>query len=352
VHDCLLDLRIGPYVDFGQFTFMDVLRRYWHLLSLMLIAVTAILLTSLYILRLNQRLRQKKNEVEELNATLEDRVTERTKQINILLDREMYLTEIMETISKINGLLISATDLQSLMDDACRIMGTHSHYGYCWIGLLSNGLVDQIFTSDTSILLPGQPPYNPSDADTPFVLSPAAQCINANTTVTHVKEEQKPSISPWLDLANPSKFRAVIALPLRPDRYAAPLGALCVYTMRSAGFDSEEIAMLEELAGDIGFAIHSFHQQDRLSRLERERMENYEQTIRSFAEMIDQRDTYTSGHTLRVACYSRKIAQEMGLTEEELDLLQQAAILHDIGKIATPDSVLLKPGTLAPLDVE
>jgi putative nucleotidyltransferase with HDIG domain len=352
VHDCLLDLRIGPYVDFGQFTFRDVLRRYWHLLSLMLIVVTAILLTSFYIFRLNRRLRQKKNEVEELNATLEIRVTERTKQINILLDREMYLIEIMETIAKINGLLISATDLQTLMGEACRIMGSHSHYGYCWIGLLNNGLVDQIFTSDTSMLLPGQPPYNPADTNTPFILSPAAQCINGNRTIAQVKGEQKSSISPWLDLANPAKFRAVIALPLRPDRYAAPLGALCVYTMRSAGFDSEEIAMLEELAGDIGFAIHSFHQQDRLSRLERERMENYEQTIRSFAEMIDQRDTYTSGHTLRVACYSQKIAQEMGLPEEQLGMLQQAAILHDIGKIATPDSVLLKPGSLAPLDYE
>ena len=352
VHDCLLDLRIGPYSDLGQFTFLDVLRRYWHVLGLMLVVMAAVLLTLLYIHQLNRTLLQKNREIDELNITLEARVSERTRQIHTLLDRELYLLEIMETVAKINGLLISATDLQALMAEACTVMGTHSHYGYCWIGLLNNGLVDQIFTSDTSILLPGLAPYNPTDVAAPFALSPAAQCINANTTVARVRKGQKPTISPWLDLANPSKFKAVIALPLRPDRYAKPLGALCVYTMRADGFEPEEIAMLEELAGDIGFAVHSFRQQDRVSRLERERTENYEQTIRTFADMIDQRDAYTAGHTLRVACYSQKIGQELGLNEEQLGLLQQAAILHDIGKIASPDSVLLKPGSLSPLDYE
>jgi two-component system, LuxR family, sensor histidine kinase TtrS len=81
-------------------------------------------------------------------------------------------------------------------------------------------------------------------------------------------------------------------------------------------------------------------------------VENYEQTVLSFAEMIDQRDTYTAGHTVRVAQYSKLLAREMGLSEQQIGSLQQAAILHDIGKIATPDSVLLKPGKLSALDYE
>ncbi|WP_448871009.1 HD domain-containing phosphohydrolase [Desulfobulbus propionicus] len=352
VHDCLLDLRIGPYADFGQFTLTDVLRRYWRTLSLLLAAISAILFTSISILRLNRRLHQKKKEVDELNATLEARVIERTHQINTLLDRELYLREIMETIARINGLLISAADLRTLMDETCGVMGKHSHYSYCWIGLTNNGLIDQVFVSDNSIRLPGQLPLDPSDADAPFALSSAARCLTTNTTVTLVRGEWQSTITPWLDLANPSKFRAVISLPLRPDRYTAPLGVLCVYTMRSTGFEPEEIAMLEELAGDIGFAVHSFRQREQLSRLEQERTENYEQTLRSFADMIDQRDTYTAGHTVRVARYSAQLAQELGLAEEQQALLHQAAILHDIGKIATPDSVLLKPGALSPLDYE
>ena len=94
---------------------MDVLRQYWHLIGLLLAGVSAILFTHVYIYRLNRRLRQKNSEIDELNASLEARVAERTRQIHTLLDRELYLREIMQTVGQINGLLISATDLQTLL---------------------------------------------------------------------------------------------------------------------------------------------------------------------------------------------------------------------------------------------
>jgi putative nucleotidyltransferase with HDIG domain len=62
--------------------------------------------------------------------------------------------------------------------------------------------------------------------------------------------------------------------------------------------------------------------------------------------MIEDRDTYTGGHSERVATYSKDIAEEMGMSKEECQLIYQAGILHDIGKIITPDSILLKPGKL------
>jgi len=352
VHDCLLDLRLGPYADFGQFTLNDVLRRYWRQLAIMAIVVIVVLLTSLYILRLNQRLRQKKREVDELNATLEDKVVERTRRINTLLDQELYLREIMETVAEVNTLLISATDLETLLHAACKAMGEHGHYGHIWIGLLHYGLVDTVFSTDESLRLPGTLPFNPYDAADPFASSAEGRCITKNQTVVMVRKEEQGIATSRPDPDTTGKFRAVAALPLRADRYSSPLGALCVYTMRREGFEPEEIAMLEELAGDIGFAVNSFRQKDQVASLERTRIENYQQTIRSFADMIDQRDTYTAGHTLRVARYSRLLAIQMGLAAEQIDLLQQAAILHDIGKIATPDSVLLKPGKLSALDYE
>jgi putative nucleotidyltransferase with HDIG domain len=350
VHDCLLDLRIGPYADFGQFTLTDVLRRYWRQLGLLLGAVILISSASLYILRLNRKLRHKKREVDELNRTLEARVVERTEQINTLLDRELYLREIMETVAEINGLLLSATDLETLLDQACKTMSEHGHYGYSWIGLLRDGVVDAVFTADDSVRFPEAPPYDPFNPADPFSSSPAARCMLSDQTVVVVQSDGETTVTPWLDRSAATGFQAVAALPLRADRYSRAIGALSVYTMRKEGFDQEELVMLEELAGDIGFAVSSFWQREKVSRLEQERTENYEQTIRSFAEMIDQRDTYTAGHTLRVAAYSRLLARELGLDDHQINILQQAATLHDIGKIATPDSVLLKPGKLSELD--
>lgn len=75
--------------------------------------------------------------------------------------------------------------------------------------------------------------------------------------------------------------------------------------------------------------------------------DNYEQTLTAMIKMIEQRGSYTGGHSERVAYYCKIIAQEMKLSEDECDLIYRAGMLHDIGKIVTPDTVLLKPGKLS-----
>lgn len=75
--------------------------------------------------------------------------------------------------------------------------------------------------------------------------------------------------------------------------------------------------------------------------------DNYEHTLIAMVEMIEQRDSYTGGHSERVAGYSKAIAQEMGLPEDECELIYRAGMLHDIGKVTTPDTILLKPGKLS-----
>ncbi|WP_331774136.1 HD domain-containing phosphohydrolase [Sulfurospirillum sp. 1612] len=80
--------------------------------------------------------------------------------------------------------------------------------------------------------------------------------------------------------------------------------------------------------------------------LQRQQTINYQYAVKSFVKMMERRDTYTSGHSERVAQYSKDIAKELGCTKEECQLIYQAGILHDIGKIMTPDSILLKPGKL------
>jgi len=82
---------------------------------------------------------------------------------------------------------------------------------------------------------------------------------------------------------------------------------------------------------------------------------NAQQTLAmatSLISLLDLRDRYTGGHSSRVAEYSRRIALQMNLADEETEEIVMAAALHDIGKIGVPDSVLLKQGKLSDEEFE
>jgi putative nucleotidyltransferase with HDIG domain len=70
--------------------------------------------------------------------------------------------------------------------------------------------------------------------------------------------------------------------------------------------------------------------------------------MESLAATVDARDAYTAGHSRRVRHISLEIGTELGLDPSELETLGHAALFHDIGKIAIPDAILLKPGRLSP----
>jgi putative nucleotidyltransferase with HDIG domain len=75
---------------------------------------------------------------------------------------------------------------------------------------------------------------------------------------------------------------------------------------------------------------------------------SYLSTITSLARTVEAKDPYTSGHTERVADIALVLAAELGFDESKLPAINVGAIIHDIGKIGVPDTILLKPGPLDP----
>jgi len=76
------------------------------------------------------------------------------------------------------------------------------------------------------------------------------------------------------------------------------------------------------------------------------------ESIETFTGFIDAKDPYTNGHSKRVAIYTRRIAEKMGYTGEDLDRIYYIALLHDCGKIGVPDNILGKPGKLTDEEFE
>ncbi|HKS43469.1 MAG TPA: HD domain-containing phosphohydrolase, partial [Blastocatellia bacterium] len=73
---------------------------------------------------------------------------------------------------------------------------------------------------------------------------------------------------------------------------------------------------------------------------------NYRATLQALAMALEARDVETRGHSERVVAYCIRLGQHLGLTDNELITLEHGALLHDIGKIGVPDSILLKQGAL------
>jgi diguanylate cyclase (GGDEF)-like protein/putative nucleotidyltransferase with HDIG domain len=94
-------------------------------------------------------------------------------------------------------------------------------------------------------------------------------------------------------------------------------------------------------------AAETIHDQnvslEQANRLLRERSTA---AMESLSATVDARDAYTAGHSRRVQELALAIGRELGLSKAELDLLGHAALFHDIGKLAIPDAILLKPATL------
>jgi len=107
----------------------------------------------------------------------------------------------------------------------------------------------------------------------------------------------------------------------------------------SEPFDDEEKTLLFNLASQTAVAIEN-------SQLNKDIEQTYLETITALALAVDAKDKYSRGHLERVANYSMLIGKNLGLDEEDLNTLRDAANLHDIGKIGIPDEVLNKAGKL------
>lgn len=87
----------------------------------------------------------------------------------------------------------------------------------------------------------------------------------------------------------------------------------------------------------------------KIKKLEAKRKEYQgivEQSLLTFAKTIDAKDSYTNGHSTRVAMYAREIAKRYGMSSYEQERIYYMGLLHDIGKIGIPDNILTKPGRL------
>ena len=123
-------------------------------------------------------------------------------------------------------------------------------------------------------------------------------------------------------------------------------GVLEVYQRSYIKRNSDWENFLETLAGQAAIAIENIEQFENLNRLNTELTLAYDKILEGWTSSLELRGADAKGHTMRVAEKTVDFAKRMGIKDEELIHIRQGALLHDIGKMGIPDSILHKTGKL------
>ena len=146
------------------------------------------------------------------------------------------------------------------------------------------------------------------------------------------------------ELSGTFRTKAVLAVPLQA--HGRVIGVLQLLNPDGElTFSADDLERMRLFAAPLGQAIDN-------ARLYTLLKGQFVDTVTALAEAIEKRDPYTGGHVQRVVAYSLLLGSEMGLSADELEKLRLASTLHDVGKIAIPDSVLNKPAPLDDLEAE
>jgi len=135
--------------------------------------------------------------------------------------------------------------------------------------------------------------------------------------------------------------------------YAVPLiakgevkGVLEIFNRKLLHPDREWLQFFETLGGQTAIAVENSMLFQDLQRSNFELALAYEATIEGWSRALDLRDRETEGHTQRVTELTLRLARRMGLSDDHLVLIKRGALLHDIGKMGIPDTILHKPEEL------
>lgn len=129
-------------------------------------------------------------------------------------------------------------------------------------------------------------------------------------------------------------------------------GVIEIFMRRPFEPDEDWLHLLEALAAQAAIAVDNASMVDQLQATNRELIQAYDTTLEGWSRALDLRDHETEGHTRRVTDLTLRLAARLGMPEQDLVHIRRGALLHDIGKMGIPDSILLKPGALTPEEWE
>jgi putative nucleotidyltransferase with HDIG domain len=274
-------------------------------------------------------------------------ITERKRAEELL----RKLNRALKVVTECDQILVRANDETKLLLDICQIIVNLGGYKFAWVGFVAHD-------KEKTIRPVAYAGYERGYLDVVKInvakkeRDPVSQAILTGKPAAIKNLSTSPSREHWQEEAVKRGYAAMIALPLSED--SSIFGSLNIFSGEPDVFDAEEVKLLKELADDLAYGIialqtrgQSKKSAEELQRSYKKLRKIFEQTVNALASAVGKRDPYTTDHQRRVTILACAIAKDMGLTEEQINGLRLAGMLHDIGKLAVPSEILSKPTRLS-----
>jgi HD-GYP domain-containing protein (c-di-GMP phosphodiesterase class II) len=297
--------------------------------------------------QMNLKLEEQLKEIENLNVSLEERIEEiehanytitdlasELEQKNLNLG---HAVERLSTIYKIGLAINSTMDIDRLFNLIVRTSTTtlKANFGYIILYDAKNNCLNVTNLIGSGKLLAPKTAIPMKDS------SVSTWVIRNRKPLLIADINETPQFDRFSDLGYERK--SLICAPLMvKDEIIGTISL--VNKSDDSRFNSDEMEMLSTIAAQAAISIKN-------ATLYDEQQQTYLNTIQALVSAIETSDSYTKGHSERVTRYSLEIGRRLSLSADRMQVLERAAILHDIGKIGINLSLLHKEGKLTPQDI-
>jgi response regulator RpfG family c-di-GMP phosphodiesterase len=312
-----------------------------------------------YRAHLEEEVKKRTAEVEQRRLELEKAYNDLQAEVEVRKEAEELLSNMnleLTMLSDCVHAVVRATDEQNLIQEICRIIVEVGGYQMAWVGFADQDIEKSVkpiawMGENDGFLETVKISWDECDRGR----GPTGTAIRTAKPVVNENTSENPNTYLWREELLKRGFNSSIALPLIYEEET--LGVLTIYASEPETFYKSEIDHLMGLANDLAYGICALR--TRIERIEAgEEIELHVDklqkalsgTIKVAASTVEVRDPYTAGHQRRVATLARTIAEEMSLSDNQVEGIFMAGVVHDLGKIYVPAEILSKPSDLSDIE--